>query len=100
MKVRVQQSKTDTCIEDASALKRGDFVGDGMSHGGGLWSWTRLRVVANDRESQTLVVRFPDGEYAVNSYEEAAYLYVAWSDVSHRDEFLQDGLSTWAADAS
>jgi hypothetical protein len=97
--LRVSQHATDLTLSlaEIGSLRRGDLVGDGMWHGSNRYSWTRLRVVANDRDSQTLVCRFPDGEYAVTSWDDSVSLYINWDAVCHRAPFMQDGLASWAA---
>lgn len=83
---RVKQDASDQTLSsvEAALLKRGDLLGDGMWHGGDDWSWTRIEVVANDRDAQTLVVLYPGREYFVCSYEEADRMWVRWEEVSQR----------------
>lgn len=97
--LRVEQRITDRTISPhrVARLHSGDFLGDGMS-GPQAWTWTRVRVVAIDRQAKVIVVRFPDGEYSVNEWEEATRLYVDWKKVSDRPAVPMTG-STWAADA-
>jgi hypothetical protein len=96
--LRVVQDESDRTLpaEELVKVEAGTYLGDGMRHTGNRWTWTRVRVIANDRQAGILVVRFPDGEYAVNEYAEADQLYVRWADVRLRTAELFTG-QTWAA---
>lgn len=96
--LRVRQSDKDSTLAAAQLRKfrAGAYLGDGMSHGSGVWTWTRVRVVANDTRSNVIVVRFPDGEYSAGPWDEFDNLYVDWAKVANRPAEPYNG-ANWAA---
>jgi hypothetical protein len=88
--LRVRQTTTDTTIgyDGLADLNAGDYVGDGMSHGDDIWTWTRNTVVANDREAKIIVVSYGDEPYGsptfAATYDEAAHMFCDWTAVQDR----------------
>jgi hypothetical protein len=98
--LQVEQAETDHLVtaDELAAIDAGTYLGDGCSETNGTWTWTRVRVVANDRKARIIVVRFPHGEYVVTDYDEAHELYVRWADVRLRPARpLPFSYQTWAA---
>lgn len=95
--LQVRQSDKDVTLTAAqfSRVHAGDYLGDGMSHGT-FWTWTRVRVIANDTRAKVMVVRFPNGEYSAATWAEFDSIFVKWSKVSDRPAEPITG-ETWAA---
>jgi hypothetical protein len=88
--IRVRQTNTDRTIgyDELADLNAGDYVGDGMSHNSGVWTWTRNTVVANDREAKVIVVSYGDEPFGAPTfaatYDEAAHMWCDWNEVKDR----------------